>query len=73
MARGLSPEEIRDALLCKPCLEDAVIRRAWTMSNGNATCLLHAELRDVEDDMDQHNLYVEIYEKLRQLGFGDAF
>jgi len=73
MARGLSPEVIRGGLLCKPCLENAVIRRAWTMSSGDATCLLHAQLRADGDDMDQHNIYVEVYEKLRRLGFGDAY
>jgi hypothetical protein len=73
MARGLSAEEIRGGLLCKPCLEEAVIRRAWTISNGSATCLLHAELQANRDDMDRHNLYVEVYEKLRQLGYGDEY
>lgn len=73
MARGLSAEEIGNGLLCKPCLDVAVIRRAWTISNGNATCLLHAELRADGDDMDQHNHYVDVYEKLRRLGQGDAY
>jgi len=73
MARGLSEQEIRGGLLCKPCLEEAVIHRAWTISNGSATCLLHAELRAIGDDMNRHELYVEVYEKLRQLGYRDAF
>lgn len=73
MVRGLSAEEIGDGLLCKPCLDIAEIRRAWTISNGNATCLVHAELRIDGDDMDQHNHYVEVYEKLRRLGHGDAY
>jgi hypothetical protein len=60
------------ALLCLPCLMLGTIRRAWTVSEGRACCVRHAVEDSSLDDMDQHDLFVVIYEALRQQGYPDA-
>ena len=73
MVRGLSKAEIGDSHLCKRCLDAQVIRKAWTVRDGDAACLLHAELGPDGDDMRQREHYEVIYEKLRLLGYDEAF
>ncbi len=36
-------------------------------------CIFHGLARYDTDDMGEHDRYVVVYEKLRQLGFPDAF
>jgi hypothetical protein len=60
------------ALLCLPCLMLGAVRRAWTISEGRACCVRHAVEDSSLDDMDQHELFVVIYEALRQQGYPDA-
>jgi hypothetical protein len=66
------PEEKAD-LLCLPCLMAGVVRQAWTVSEGRACCIKHAVEDSDLDDMDQHDLFVTIYEALRQLGHSDPY
>ena len=75
MARGLSAEEIGSGLLCMLCLSDQIVRRAWTVSDGDAKCIFHALLRGEgdNDDMAEHDDYEVVYRKLRELGYRDAF
>ena len=61
------------ALLCLPCLMTGTARRAWTVSAGRACCIRHAVEDSELDDMEQHDLFVEIYEKLRLQGYPDAY
>ncbi len=49
------------------------VRRAWTVTAGEATCVRHAVEPTELDDMDQHDLFVVIYEHLRRMGFPDAY
>jgi hypothetical protein len=60
------------ALLCLPCLMLGTARRAWTISAGRACCIRHAVEDSDLDDMDQHDLFVVIYEALRQQGYPAA-
>ncbi len=60
------------ALLCLPCLLLGTVRRAWTVSGGRAYCIRHAVEDSVLDDMDQHDLFVVVYEELRRQGHPDA-
>ncbi len=48
------------------------VRRAWTVSGGRACCIRHAVEDSVLDDMDQHDLFVVVYEELRRQGHPDA-
>ena len=64
--------EQESALLCLPCLMLGAVRRAWTVSEGRACCIRHAVEDSDLDDMDQHDLFVRVYEALRQLGHPDA-
>jgi len=74
MAKKYPTNAIEGYLLCKACLSDTEIRRAWTISNGDASCLKHAELWAVDGEIDHEAAqYSKVYEKLRQLGFRDAF
>ena len=67
----LSQQE--SALLCMPCLMLGTTRRAWTVNEGRACCIRHAVDDSELDDMQQHDLFAEIYEKLRLQGFPDAY
>jgi len=49
------------------------VRRAWTVSDGRACCIRHAVEDSDLDDMSQHDLFVIIYEALRQLGHADPY
>ena len=73
MARGLSAEEIGSGLLCLPCLEESTVRRAWTISGGDAKCVFHALQRTDSDDMAEHDRYEIVYNRLRELGYPEAF
>jgi hypothetical protein len=48
------------------------VRTAWTVTDGQATCIRHAVEPTALDDMDQHNLFVVVYEKLREQGYPEA-
>lgn len=61
------------ALLCLPCLMQGAVRRAWTVSDGHASCVRHAVEDSDLDDMRQHDLLVVIYEALRRQGHRDAY
>jgi hypothetical protein len=50
-----------------------VVRRAWTVSQGRACCIRHAVEDSDFDDMDQHDLFVTIYEALRLRGYSDPY
>jgi len=65
--------ERESALLCLPCLMLGTVRRAWTISVGRACCIRHAVEDSDLDDMDQHDLFVSIYEALRLQGHVDAY
>lgn len=60
-------------LLCLPCLIAGSVRPAWTVSEGRAACIRHAVEDSNLDDMDQHNLYVVIYEALRARGYSNPY
>jgi hypothetical protein len=60
-------------LLCLPCLMDGQVQRAWTVSEGRACCIRHAVEASDLDDMDQHDLFVVIYEALRMRGYVDPY
>ena len=60
-------------LLCLPCLMQGAVRRAWTVSEGRACCIRHAVEDSRLDDMDQHDLFVRVYEALRLHGYPDAY
>jgi hypothetical protein len=64
---------IPGGLLCVQCLLEGLVRRAWTVMNGDATCVRHAIESSELDDMDQHDLFVTIYEALRQQGYPGAY
>jgi hypothetical protein len=49
------------------------VRRAWTISEGRACCIRHAVEDSDLDDMDQHDLFVGIYEALRLQGHREAY
>lgn len=49
------------------------IRPAWTVSDGRACCIRHAVEDTDLDDMDQHDLFVVLYEELRRRGHADAY
>jgi hypothetical protein len=59
--------------LCLPCLMQRTIRRAWTVSEGRACCIRHAVEDSDLSDMEQHDLFVDIYEALRRRGYPDAY
>ena len=61
-----SPILSENSLLCRPCLLDGQARKAWTVTQGDATCIRHAVEPTDLDDVDQHDLFVVIYEQLRQ-------
>jgi hypothetical protein len=65
--------EQESALLCLPCLMVGTLRRAWTVSEGRACCVRHAVEDSELDDMQQHDLFAEIYEKFRLQGYPDAY
>lgn len=68
-----SPLADPHGLLCRPRLLESETRLAWTVTEGDATCIRHAvELIELEDG-EQHELFVVIYEKLRRAGHHDAF
>ncbi|WP_433306331.1 hypothetical protein ACQP2F_20495 [Actinoplanes sp. CA-030573] len=60
-------------MLCLPCMVGGEIRRAWTVSEGRASCIRHAVEDTDLDDMDQHDLFVVLYEALRRRGYPDAY
>jgi hypothetical protein len=60
-------------LLCLPCMMTGTIRRAWTVSAGRAACIRHAVEDSPLDDMDQHDLFVVLYDELRQRGEVDPY
>jgi hypothetical protein len=60
-------------LLCLPCMMGGDIRRAWTVSAGRACCIRHAVEDSELDDMNQHDLFVTLYEALRQRGYTDPY
>ena len=60
-------------LLCLPCMLAGEIRRAWTVSQGRACCIRHAVEDTDLDDMDQHDLFVVLYEALRKMGCPEAY
>ena len=60
-------------LLCRPCLLAGRVRRAWTVTAGDVTCIRHVVEATDLDDMDQHNLFADLYEQLRRLGSPDAY
>jgi hypothetical protein len=61
------------ALLCLPCMMLGTVRQAWTISDGRACCIRHAvEDAGLDDDMAEHDLFVVLYEALRQQGHPDA-
>lgn len=66
------PERELDTL-CLPCLVGGAVRRAWTVSQGRACCIRHAVEDSDLDDMDQHELFVTIYEALRLRGYADPY
>jgi hypothetical protein len=71
---GKRDERERKAdLLCLPCMMAGTVRQAWTVSQGRACCIRHAVEDSDLDDMDQHNLFVIIYEALRQLGHAKPY
>ena len=55
-------------LLCRPCLLAGQVRRAWTVTQGDATCIRHAVEPTDLDDMDRHNLFVVLSEQLWRAG-----
>ena len=65
--------EREPALLCLPCLMRGIVRPAWTVSEGRACCIRHAVEDSDLDDMDQHDLFVDIYEALRLRGYPDEY
>jgi hypothetical protein len=52
---------------------DGQVRKAWTVTLGDATCIRHAVEPTDLDDMDQHNLFVVLYEQLRKAGHTDLY
>ena len=60
-------------ILCLPCLLGGQVRRARTVSEGRASCIRHAVEASDLDDVDQHNLFVVIYEALRLRGYVDPY
>ncbi len=68
-----SPAPIENGLLCRPCMLDGQVRQAWTVTQGDATCIRHAVEPTALDDMDQHDLFVVLYEQLRRSGHTDAY
>jgi len=59
--------------MCRPCLVEGVVRWAWTVIGGDATCVRHTVEATTMDDMEQHDLLVIVYEKLRQMGFPNVY
>jgi hypothetical protein len=49
------------------------IRPAWTVADVFAVCLRHAVEPSDLDDMDQHDLFVILYEKLRKQRYPNAY
>ena len=68
-----SPALTENSLLCRPCMLDGQVRKAWTVTQGDATCIRHAVEPTDLDDMDQHDLFVLLYEQLRRGGQADAY
>jgi len=61
-------------LLCMDCLRDAKVRRAWSVSQGDALCVRHAVARlGLDDDMEEHEIYEDAYEELRRLGHPNTY
>ena len=60
-------------VLCLPCMLAGQIRPAWTVSDGRACCIRHAVEDTDLDDMDQHDLFVVLYEELRRRGHADPY
>jgi transposase-like protein len=73
MARGLSAEEIESGPLCMPCMAEQTVRKAWTVSGGDARCVFHALLRFQGDDMAEHADCEAVYRRMRELGHPEAF
>jgi len=73
MGKSDQPDRESGLLLCLPCLTAGDVRRAWTVNEGRACCVRHAVEASDLDDMDQHNLFVTIYETLRTRGHPDAY
>ncbi|MEU8663952.1 hypothetical protein [Actinoplanes philippinensis] len=71
--RKQAPPEPTVGLLCLPCLMTGAVRQAWTVSEGRACCIKHAVEDSDLDDMDQHDLFVTIYEALRQHGHASPY
>jgi hypothetical protein len=71
--RKQRPPEPNAGLLCLPCLMTGTVRQAWTVSEGRACCIRHAVEDSDLDDMDQHDLFVTIYEALRQRGHASPY
>jgi hypothetical protein len=69
--RGRPQQE--SGLLCLPCLMSGAVRRAWTVNEGRACCIRHAVEDSDLDDMDQHELFVTVYEALRVRGYSDPY
>lgn len=46
---------------------------AWTLLEQKPLCIRHAIDGTFDDDMREHELFVRIYERLRQQGLGDAY
>ncbi len=61
-------------LLCYQCMLDVKVRRAWTVRAGNAACIFHAVDGAWGEgyDMEEHSVFVEVYERLREMGHPDA-
>jgi hypothetical protein len=60
--------------MCIRCLRDAKARDAWTVSDGDALRIRHAVAHfGLDDDMEEHWLYQDLYEALRQLGYKDVY
>jgi len=61
-------------LLCNRCLRDAKVHAAWTVNDGEAVCIRHAVIDfDIDDDMDEHELYEKIYSDLWESGFRNVY
>jgi hypothetical protein len=56
------------------CLSDAKAHQAWTVSGGEALCIRHAvEHLGLDDDMEDHWLYEDLYGALWERGFRDTY
>jgi hypothetical protein len=60
-------------LLCYACMARGTVRVAWTVGVGDAMCVRCAIETHTDDDMNQHDLVVQLYEALRTSGYPDVY